>query len=272
MVSFVKSFLYKHKQMISNLTIQPLVYDLSFTRFTRDASLSSIVGEMFIERWNPSFSFEQYYKRCAPSVCKYTTTAQRKDFFGIMLILISMIGGLAIALRIATPILVNTVLDYFKPKSRRTSQRLPLFVRAKNMIKMVSKAVFNLNIFPSGEFGNGIDRDTAKQLGRWSTRVYVALLATAVTILTLRTLVSPDTITKTQEKPSFDAYTDLTTHHRDTLQCPCSVASSPYSEFVHVEGRFHQVSRQHCFEILQKGKQSLFDRSVRVRSFLINTD
>ena len=145
--------------MISNLTIHPLVYDPSFTGFTRDEPLSSIVRKMFIESWNPSFSFEQYYKRCAPSVCKYTTTAQRKDFFGIMLILISMIGGLAIALRIATPILVNTVLDYFKPKSRRTSQRLPLFVRAKKMIKMLSKAVFNLNIFPSGAFGNGIDRD-----------------------------------------------------------------------------------------------------------------
>ena len=272
MVSFVKNFLFTDKQMISNLTIHPLTYDPSFTRFTRDAPLSSIVREMFIERWNPSFSFEQYYKRCAPSVCKYTTTARRQDFFGVMLILISMIGGLAIALRIATPILVNTVLDYLKPKPRRTSQRPPLFVRAKNMTKMVSKAVFNLNIFPSGAFGNGIDRDTAKHLGRWSTRVYVALLAMAVTILTLRTLVSPETITKTLEKPSFDAYTDLTTHHRDTLQCPCSVASSPYSQFLQIEGRFHQVSRQHYFEILQKGKQSLFDRSVRVLSSLIDTD
>ena len=259
----------QNKSRIFNSTIYPLVYDPLFSRFPCNTSVSSIIRAMFIEQWNISFAYDQYYQQCSPSACTYITTARARDCLGVLLTLISMIGGLSVGLRITTPILVNTVLDFLKPKTKQNSQKSNFPSRVKKVLQTLLKVVVDSNIFSAGAFGGQVERSTAKRLGQWSTRLYILLLAAALIILTLRAMISPETFTNTYPNPSLGTYTKLVTNHRSTLQCPCSRISSPYSRFLQIEARFHRVSRTLVSHFRQKLSSN---RSVRALSCLINTD
>lgn len=227
--------------------MDPLVNDPSSSQFSPNTTLLVIVRQMFIEGWDVSFSFEQYYGKCSPSTCKYSTTARKKDFLSVLLTLVSMIGGLSVGLRTATPTLVNTILDFFKPKQKINTQALNWAPRMRKALTALLTAVSLWNIFPVGTFGSHLNRSTAKHLGQWSTRFYILLLMTGLTVLTFRTFISPETFTETHFKPSLNTYLDLVAGHRSTLQCPCSLISSPYSRFLQIKVRFHPVSRKHLF-------------------------
>ena len=243
LLSYVKKFYYSQTNVTFNLSIHPLVYDPSVSRFPEKTSISKIASGVFLERWNISLSFDEYYRKCSPSACKYTTTGRTNGFFQVLLTLVSMIGGLSIALLIITPMLVKFVLNVFKPKRKKEPRTRTLFSSMKNTAGNSLKAVSNLNIFPARVFGSRTDRSTAKHLGEWSTRLYILFLATALGILTFRTLIYPEIFTKTYTNPSLNTYTTLVTSHGNTLQCPCSLIASPYSRFLTVEVRFHQVRK-----------------------------
>jgi hypothetical protein len=227
-----------------NLTIKPLVDDPASSRFPPSTPLLRIASEMFVEQWNVSMSFNRYYRRCSPSACKYTITARTNGLFGVLLTFISMVGGLSVALRTMTPLLVNSILDFFKSKRKKKSENVKLLSRVKKILQSLWKVVVNLNLFPARVFDSRMDRSTAKHLGQWSTRLYILVLSTALTTLTFRTFVSPKLFTKTYANPSLDLYKNLVTDHGNTLQCPCSLSSSPYSRFLQIEAGFHPVKRK----------------------------
>lgn len=106
------------------------------------------------------------------------------------------------------------------------------------MINLFYIKLANLNIFHLRSFGTDID---AEYLGRIATRLYIGLLIISLSILTLHTIIQPEILTKTYEKPSINLYKDLIKDHLNTLECPCSKVSSPYSRSVTIEPIFHQV-------------------------------
>lgn len=234
-----------------NLTIHPLVDDPTYTRFPPKTLVARIVRDMFVEQWHVSFSFDRYYRRCSPNACKYTTIARTNGVFGVLLIFISMVGGLSVVFRIMTPILVNSILDLFKSKTKKKSENVKLLSRVKRVLQSLLKAVIRLNLFPARVFGSRMDQLTAKHLGQWSTRLYVLVLAIVLTILTFRTLVSPKIFTKTFANPSQHTYKNLITDHRNTLQCPCSRISIPYRRFLQIDAQFHPVRRKMCPHFLK---------------------
>ena len=117
----------------------------------------------------------------------------------------------------------------------------------------------NLNLFPSRDFGSTINRATAKRLGRFATRLYIVLLTVGLTILVSYTIIQPQLIKKTFDRPSLDVYERLLRDHSETLACPCSSISSLYKEFVTVEPVFHPV-RSHTIHLtdLPQGKEYSF--------------
>ncbi|CAF1032157.1 unnamed protein product [Adineta steineri] len=114
-------------------------------------------------------------------------------------------------------------------------------VTMRNMNKLLYTTLLNLNIFSLSDIGSNVDPVKAKRLGRWATRLYIALFIGGLSILTVYNLIQSRMITKMFDKPSFNVYNDLKKLYGDELKCPCSVIASVYSRFIEIEPIFHQI-------------------------------
>ncbi|CAF4176868.1 unnamed protein product, partial [Adineta steineri] len=92
----------------------------------------------------------------------------------------------------------------------------------------VSTKLIGLNMFPLWAFGNNTNRVTATRLGQRATRLYIILLIISFAIIIFYTVIQPQILTKTFDKPSFDVYNRLARDHGTTLECSCSVISTTY--------------------------------------------
>ena len=93
----------------SIIFMRPLVYNATMSRFPPHSLIKTIVEELMIERWNPIFSYEDFYQSCAPRYCAYSQRIRTKGGVEVMIALVSMIGGLTVSLRIITPYLVKVI-------------------------------------------------------------------------------------------------------------------------------------------------------------------
>lgn len=78
------------------------------SRFNSSTSLSVIVDKLMIENLSKELFYDFYYAKCAPASCTYSVT-QRKSTLLIATILLGLLGGLNIALKILTPLIINGV-------------------------------------------------------------------------------------------------------------------------------------------------------------------
>ena len=94
---------------------QPLVNPTS-SKFNQTELISSIVGRLFVDDWQPSLNFTAYYSACAPSTCSYTID-ERRQFIVIAGTPVGILGGLTKALHLMVPRIVDfartTALDWF---------------------------------------------------------------------------------------------------------------------------------------------------------------
>ncbi|CAF1500919.1 unnamed protein product, partial [Adineta steineri] len=228
--------------------VLPLTYDQASSHFPPKTILSLVVEDLMVEQWNFVLSYEFYWKACAPTSCSYTVTAYKNNFAGILLIMISMIGGLSAALRIITPLLINFFHGLFirKPKRQQQQQQVrpKLFNRIKGVLSKICTLIYtklvDLNMFPLWTFGSDTNRITAKRFGQMATRLYILLLMISFTIVALYTIIQPQLITKTFSNPSLNLYNNLVQKHETTLQCQCSSISSTYDHYVEITPVFHQ--------------------------------
>ena len=133
-------------------------------------------------------------------------------------------------------------------------------------IKMITQKLFtilytklvNLNLFPLRDFGSTISRVTAKRLGQLATRLYIVLLTVGLIILVFYTIIQPQLIKKTFDRPSLDVYERLLRDHSETLQCPCSSISLLYDQFITIEPLFHPVRSHtnHLLDLPQRRKHT----------------
>ena len=87
--------------------VRPLIYNSNSSHFPPETSISEIVKNVMIEQWNVSFSYEDFYKTCAPNSCTYNELVYSQSAIDIIVSLISMIGGLIVLLRLITPHIVK---------------------------------------------------------------------------------------------------------------------------------------------------------------------
>ncbi|CAF4174310.1 unnamed protein product, partial [Adineta steineri] len=76
---------------------------------------------------------------------------------------------------------------------------------------------------------------------RFGYSLKLILLSIIFVILTLYTAIQPQTLTKSFSTPSLNLYKKLINDHSDELECPCSLISSPYHEYVQIQPIFHQI-------------------------------
>ncbi|CAF2751635.1 unnamed protein product [Rotaria sp. Silwood2] len=79
--------------------------NIAQTRFSPRTTIETILNDLFIEQWNTMSSFEDYFVKCAPFACTYSST-QQNNFLYILTKLLGLYGGLTVFLRICVPFIV----------------------------------------------------------------------------------------------------------------------------------------------------------------------
>lgn len=128
-------------------------------------------------------------------------------------------------------------------------QSLTLKRRLTSLIELIYSKVVMMNMFPRLILGNSINRPLSITLGRWSTRLYIVSLVSSLVMMTLYTVIRPETLTYTLSNPSFDHYQKLKYDHSDRLECPCSVISAPYRNILRLTTTYHQVRKRNVQKI-----------------------
>ncbi len=96
----------------------------------------------------------------------------------------------------------------------------------------------NYNIFPSVPPSND-EHELRTQ--RITTRLFIILFISSMTILFLYTSLIRRTKTINVEEPSFVQYSHLYSTYSQTLTCPCSKISMNYDELLRINYTLHQV-------------------------------
>jgi hypothetical protein len=103
----------------------------------------------------------------------------------------------------------------------------------------VAKYFFqNLNLFPSQPPSTD---QYELQNERISTKVFIILLTSILTILLLYTSLESVTETVNVKTPTLAQYSQLYAKYPQTLACACTTISINYEKFLRVEYSFHQV-------------------------------
>ncbi|CAF1451276.1 unnamed protein product [Adineta steineri] len=89
--------------------IHPLTYNPTLSKYPPKTLVLEIVQKLMLEQWNPLHTYTQFYNSCAPSYCIYSKNIRTKNTMEIITTVISLIGGLTVALRLITPKLANFI-------------------------------------------------------------------------------------------------------------------------------------------------------------------
>lgn len=103
------------------LSFRRLVYDSKLSRYPPNSSIAAILSKAMIERLDSAISYEQFYQFCAPSHCSYAAKIHTKTGLGMVLTIISAIGGVRAVLRLVMPHLVKLLINLFT--KRKQEQR-----------------------------------------------------------------------------------------------------------------------------------------------------
>ena len=102
--------------------VKPLTYERNSSRFLPNTTLSIIIRDMLIEKWNNSSSFDKYYNQCAPIFCTYSDIKRIYHRNEIAIKVMSIIGGLTMILRLITQIFMNIIFKLSTPRMTRQEQ------------------------------------------------------------------------------------------------------------------------------------------------------
>ena len=123
LVSYIQKAYLNNAENPSWFDVHPLVYNPTSSRFPPNTTISMIVKDIMIEQWNSSFSYDRFYKVCAPSYCSYSEKIRMKSIVGMIVTLIAMTGSLTVSLRLVTSQLVKLVYRLIAIISKRRQQQ-----------------------------------------------------------------------------------------------------------------------------------------------------
>ncbi|CAF1658653.1 unnamed protein product, partial [Adineta ricciae] len=224
------------------LPIKPLNKTM-ISRYRADSSVENILDEMMIEDWNFSYSFQEFYRQCKPSICSFTYEKGTNIIY-VITVIISLIGGINVILRLTSPFITKIILkviDILKhckspqiPTVRQENHGLNIIIR--NLMARLKHKLIMLNIFDS-ESNN--PRTAYRE--RMATKLYFLILPFFIYVITIGILYSNMTVDKSVLKPSEEEYNRLLTSHSKLLDCPCEKISIEYKYFVEISTRLHSV-------------------------------
>lgn len=135
--------------------------------------------------------------------------------------------------------------------------------RLKGFFVKTKLSILELNLFEKRS-----NEPLRLRRGRIATRLYLILLIGMISVLIAYISMSGQTIHTTVQAPSVEQYEDLRKHYSDTLQCPCTVVSILYQEFITVTPTFHQLCSSN---FVQPWWYESFPSYVDLDSFLLSS-
>ncbi len=130
---------------IDKLSVQPNIsrpspLNISSTKFPPNMTVGSMFDEsLFIESWETTFSFENYFIACAPRSLTFTFEGRYRLAY-IFTICVSAFGGLVIIWELITPAIVKIWTLIRWKKKQRSSSILPHQTRTEQTtVKMSHK-------------------------------------------------------------------------------------------------------------------------------------
>ncbi|CAF1203034.1 unnamed protein product [Adineta ricciae] len=238
---------------------RPLLYNSTVNHFSPTMSIGEVLNDIMVEDWNPSVSYENFYESCAPTHCTYTKRVRVKSLFEAIVTMISMIGGLMLAVRLCTIVLVKSILYLWMRTVKHTTEeqeqtqdqsnnyaiQIKFRDQATTYIRKVIASflhiISNLNTFHVRDFNPNLSRAATRHRGRWATRLYITLFLLSNIILIVYTVIQPQSTTKIFDQPSLDHYQHLTKIYSEKLQCSCSNIVSKYETFVRIQAKHHPI-------------------------------
>ncbi len=94
----------KSAELWTNLSI----LQRNSTRFSPNMLVEEIINEMMIETWGDNIDYNGYYEQCAPKLCTYFFTSRNNALY-VFTTMISLFGGLSVALKIIVPRIVTWI-------------------------------------------------------------------------------------------------------------------------------------------------------------------
>jgi hypothetical protein len=78
------------------------------SRFKKISTVKELVTDLMVEEWITNISYEKYYAQCAPIICTYSKV-NRHDFVYVLTKIISLLGGLTLAIKFIVPVVVQFI-------------------------------------------------------------------------------------------------------------------------------------------------------------------
>ena len=100
------------------------------SRFGLNDSTQIIFGQLMIEQWNSLILYEKFYEKCHPSYCTYSYK-EKNNIVLIITTIIGFIGGLNVALRLISPLIVKIVSQFIN--RRQTTRQQQAWINEENI-------------------------------------------------------------------------------------------------------------------------------------------
>ncbi|CAF1180168.1 unnamed protein product [Adineta steineri] len=218
-----------------NITGDDILH-INQTKFEPNTTIETLANNLFIENWLIEPLFSAYYSKCAPILCIYTFT-ERNSCLQIITTLLSIYGGLTVALRMCIPYAVRFWRNHKVP-NRNQPNRVTILQRLRNAQNTMKNKIIALNLFKTAAARtNPFELKTTRIM----TYVYLITMVLALSIVTIYLLTSIRVHTETMQNPSQMIFENLNEKYTNTLQCPCSSIANTYESFTSLSPTFHPI-------------------------------
>ncbi|CAF1538112.1 unnamed protein product [Adineta ricciae] len=208
------------------------------TKYSIDTLVSTLVGNLFIEKWTINYSFSNYYNICAPLSCTYTFIQYGNIFYVITQIL-GFYGGLVIVLRFLIPQILLKFSRCAHINESVQNTQIRLMTRLSILYHSTVDKLKRLNLFK--KFDTIHDDPYELQTSRIATRIYIILFSLIMCILMIYVFVNTRTQTFTILQPSKNTFEDLSMKYSSQVKCPCKQSFILYENFLSLSPEYHPV-------------------------------
>ena len=207
--------------------------------FKAESLIDDLINELFVDQWNFSASFRNFYAQCQPDHCVYTLS-QRNSVFVIFTTVYGLIGGLISILRVTVPRLIHCMFVLKSLYQRYRNREIPVEPnRSILSFDTILRRLKTFNVFATGAQSIHTEDEIRNQI--IATRLFLILLVVSVAILTIYS--SQTSVIKTIRiiSPSMEEYNSLLSTYADKLTCPCKNITIPRRYFLNLQPTFHQI-------------------------------
>lgn len=225
----VQSYMDAHSILYNTIKAVPIP---ERSQYLANTSIETFVDNLFIENWNPNYSYEKYYIQCKPSDCSYQIQ-QRPELLYILLEVIGIFGGLTMVVKFLVPFIVHRIR---KRNTEHQQIQTTVLEKLRHLLQLGKDSILNLNMFQTKS-----NNDSVIRRQRLTTKFYLIILIVTLIILVLYTSLNEISVTKTVQLNSRSEYEKLRIIYPNTLDCSCNQISTEYQRFIQIKLSYHQI-------------------------------